>query len=73
LFTEDTKSVHFLKYIPKRLKSNSLIQTVPKKAKLCSCMDIHIEEKLIWTPTQSYKFMLDMKMKYENLNEECIE
>jgi hypothetical protein len=36
-------------------------------------MDIHIEEKLIWTPTQSYKFMLDMKMKYENLNEECIE
>jgi len=36
-------------------------------------MDIRIEEKLIWTPTQSYKFMLDMKLKYESLNEECIE
>lgn len=32
-------------------------------------MDIKIDEKLIWTPTQSYKFMLDMKMKYDNLSE----
>ena len=73
LFTEDTKAVHFLRFIPKRLKANGLLQQRPNKPKLCSCMDIRIEEKLIWTPTQSYKFMLDMKLKYESLNEECIE
>ena len=65
--------MHFLKYIPKRLKTNSLLQAVPKKSKMCTCMEVKIDEKLVWTPTQSYKFMLDMKMKYETLNEECIE
>lgn len=56
--------MHFLKYIPRRLKANNLLQQRPSKQKLCTCMDIRIEEKLIWTPTQSYKFMLDMKLKY---------
>ena len=62
-----------MKNIPKRAKNNSLNHRFAEKRKACSCMDIKIDERILWTPEICYKKMLDMKMKYESLNEDCIE
>lgn len=40
---------------------------------MCSCMEVKIDERLLWTPEAAYKTMLNMKLKYDSLNEECIE
>lgn len=50
LFAEDAKGIHFLKNIPKRLKSSNLLNIPPKKVKMCSCMELKVDEKLLWTP-----------------------
>lgn len=36
-------------------------------------MDVKIDEKLLWTPTACYKKVLELKIKYGSLTEECIE
>ena len=36
-------------------------------------MNIKIDERLLWTPAASYKILLDMKIKYDSLTEDCIE
>jgi hypothetical protein len=62
-----------LNNIPKRLKGNCLNHRLPDKKKVCSCMEIRIDERLLWTPENCYKVMLEMKMKYDSLTEDCIE
>lgn len=72
-FIDDSKLVHFLKNIPRRLKTNGLNHRIPDKTKLCTCMDIKIDERLLWTPEAAYRALLEMKIKYGSLDEECIE
>jgi len=67
----DLKNLHYLKNIPKRMKSNQLnIKTADRK--VCGCC-IKIVEKLLWSPTECYRTMLEMKLKYDYLSEDCIE
>ncbi len=46
------------------MKNNNLNHKLPDKRNICSCMDVKIDERLLWTPTASYKIFLDMKIKY---------
>lgn len=64
--------MHYLKNIIKRLKNNSL-NVKPIEKKVCSCKDMKLNEKLLWSPVQCYKTMLEMKVKYDYLSEDCIE
>jgi hypothetical protein len=68
---EDIRNSHFLKNIEQRKRKNELIPKFTKKS--CSCMDVKIDEKLLWTPTACYKKVLELKIKYGSLTEECIE
>lgn len=66
-FAEDFKEIHYLKNLTKRLKSNSLSQQIERK-KACNCCEIKLDERLLWTPSACYKIMLEMKLKYEEMN-----
>lgn len=72
-FAEEVKNIHFLKNIPKRLKSNNLNHRPPERKRMCTCMDVKIDERLLWTPAACYKMLLEMKIKYDSLTEDCIE
>lgn len=69
---DDFKQAHYLKNIMKRLKGSGLNQQIERK-RACSCCEVKIDEKLLWTPTACYKIMLEMKLKYEQMSEDCIE
>ena len=62
-----------MKNMPKKLKNSTLLSVPPKKVKLCSCMELKVDERLLWTPEHAYKAMQEIKSKHEYLNEECIE
>ena len=70
-FADDFKEIHYLKNITKRTKSSS--QNYPERKRTCSCCDIKIDERLVWSPTACYKILLEMKLKYEEMSEDCIE
>ena len=55
------------------MKSNNLNHRPPEKRKVCTCMEVKIDERLLWTPAVCYKTLLNMKMKYDSLTEDCIE
>ncbi len=40
---------------------------------MCTCMEVKIDERMLWTPESCYRLMLDMKIKYDSLSEDCIE
>jgi hypothetical protein len=63
--------LHYLRNVLKRLKGSQLISK-PTDKKQCSCQT-KIPEKLLWSPTQCYKTMLEMKLKYDYLSEDCVE
>jgi hypothetical protein len=66
-FADDFKEIHYLKNITKRLKSNSLNQQFERK-RACSCCEVKIDERMVWTPGACYKIMLEMKLKYQEMN-----
>lgn len=35
-------------------------------------MEVKIDERMLWTPASCYKTLLDLKLKYQEMNEECI-
>ena len=72
-FAEEVKDIHYLKNINKRFKSNTLVHQAGQKKNICSCMEVRIDERLLWTPAASYKTLLNLKLKYESLTEDCIE
>lgn len=53
-FAHDVENIHFLRNIPKRLKENKL----NNGKNCCTCMNVKIDEKLLWTSTSSYKVLL---------------
>lgn len=59
--------MHYLKSILKRLKANQL-NLKPIEKKVCSCREIKLNEKLLWSPVQCYKILLEMKVKYDYLS-----
>ena len=69
---QELGDLHYLSNILKKLKQNKL-NYKPFEKKVCACKEIKINEKLLWSPVECYKLMLEMKMKYDYLNEECIE
>ena len=70
----ESKEMHYLKNVLKRLKSNQLTLTKNNK-KSCSCSNSlqARQESILWSPVECYKIMLAMKLKYDYLNEDCIE
>jgi hypothetical protein len=64
--------MHYLKNVLKRFKNNQLL-IKPIDKKMCSCIQTKIiPEKILWSPTQCYKTLLELKMKYDYLSEDCI-
>jgi len=49
------------------MKNNSLNHKLADKKKMCSCMEIKIDERLLWTPESSYRVLFNMKIKYDSL------
>lgn len=41
--------------------------------KTCSCSNSKVNEKLLWSPVECYKILLNLKLKYDYLSEDCIE
>lgn len=39
---------------------------------MCGCGN-RTGEKVLWSPTECYRVMLELKMKYDYLSEDCIE
>jgi len=68
MFIDEIKNLHYLPTILKKLKNNKINRSAKKS---CQCM-IRIDEKLLWSPAECYKIMLEMKLKYDCLNEDCI-
>jgi hypothetical protein len=61
-----------MKNIFKKIKTGQIhIQNGSKKA--CSCVATKINEKLVWSPAECYRLLLGLKVKYDYLNEDCIE
>jgi hypothetical protein len=40
---------------------------------MCNCTHVKVSEKLLWSPTECYRILLEMKLKYDYLSEDCIE
>lgn len=55
------------------MKTGCLNHKISDKRKMCTCMEVKIDERMLWTPESCYRLMLDMKIKYDSLSEDCIE
>lgn len=64
--------MHYLKNILKRIKAGQ-INIHPNNKKACSCASTKINEKLVWSPAECYRLLLNLKLKYDYLSEDCIE
>ena len=64
--------MHYMKNIFKKIKTGQInIRNGSKKA--CSCVATKINEKIVWSPAECYRLLLGLKVKYDYLNEDCIE
>lgn len=74
---EEIKNHHFMKNITQRMRKGEIPlnnKTTNSCARHCHCMEIRVDERLLWTPSLCYKKLLQLKIKYNsNLTESCIE
>lgn len=66
----EAKTSHFLSTVSRRLRSGVSRHSDKKP---CRCLDLRPKEELLWSPAECYRALLAIKMKYDYLNEECIE
>ena len=63
--------MHYLKNIMRRARRGELEGFNSKTG--CGCGSKLGGEKVLWSPTECYRIMLELKMKYDYLSEDCIE